>query len=270
MKFRSIQLECLQLLLWPVIRYCMRHSYSYQDFINVAKIIFVRAAEEEIRKSTTKVNVSRISALTGIYRDDVKRIYYEKPEPSAEPLSVLGRIIGQWEQDSRFRNAAGKPRVLSYQGPDSEFHELVSAVSMHLNPGTMVFELQRIGVVEKTVKGLKLVRQLAAPEDDLRRGFEILSNDMETLIQAIEENLYRKSRISNLHIRTEYDNVFTKDLPKIRLWLIKEGKKFHRKARNFLSKFDQDIHPNPKAESGGKVTITAFSVTSSLPEKRSD
>jgi hypothetical protein len=243
---RSIQLECLRLLLWPIVRYCLRHSHSYQDFINVAKVVFVNAAEEEILKTSPKVNVSRISALTGIYRDDVRRLYKDRESHSEQPLSVLGRVIGQWEQDKRFLSSNGKPRALTYQGTKAEFQRLVAAVSKHLNPGTVLFELARIGAVKKTKGMLQLNQKVGALATDPREGFELLSKDVDTLIHAVEENLLEKREVANLHIRTEYDNIFQKDMNKIRKWFVREGKMFHKKARDFLSKYDQDINPDAK------------------------
>lgn len=266
-KLRLLHIDCLQLILRPIVRYCVRRAQSYQDFIGAAKVVFVQVAEEEILKTSKKVNVSRISAITGIYRDDVTRLYREKEVPSGEPLSVLARVLGQWEQDERFINKAGKPRVLTWEGKDSEFQGLVETVSKHLNPGTILFELIRAGSVEKTAKGLKRGRQLAASESDFRKGFELLAHDLNTLVLAVEDNILEERPVSNLHIRTEYDNIFYKDLPKIRKWLVQEGKKFHRKARNFLAKFDSDIHPVPGERAGAQVVVTAYSLTSPDPEK---
>jgi hypothetical protein len=67
----------------------------------------------------------------------------------------------------------------------------------------------------------------------------------------------------NLHIHTEYDNVPTKDLPKIRAWLLDQGKAFHRRAREYLSRFDRDVsRTSSESDSGsGRVIVTAFSWT---------
>ena len=73
---KSIRFDILLQLLKPVALFCMRRShFSFQDFVEIAKVAFIRAAEEELGQSTQKVNVSRISVLTGIYREEVTRIY---------------------------------------------------------------------------------------------------------------------------------------------------------------------------------------------------
>jgi hypothetical protein len=51
------------------------------------------------------------------------------------------------------------------------------------------------------------------------------------------------------------------------VWFLTEGKKFHRRARAFLSRFDRDVHPRDErgGSAGAKVAVTMFSLTSPLP-----
>lgn len=261
---RALEFEALQYLLRPIVRFCVRRSHSIQDFLEAAKAAFVHVAAEELERCEEKVNVSRISVLTGLYRKDVTRIYKDQEVGHAEPQSVLGRVIGQWRHDKSFTNKTGSPRVLTYKGENSEFRRLVQTVSKNINPGTVLFELERMGSVERTPNGVKLVRQMPGFGSDPRKGFELLSQDIQTLVDAVHDNLIAKSRPSNLHIRTEYDNISRKALPEIRRWLIDEGKIFHRRAREYLAKFDKDVNPelDETVPGGGKVVVNAFSFTS--------
>jgi len=258
-EFREIKLRCLEHLIRPLVRYCMRNSHSYQDYARVGKQIFIQAAEKELRKTSKKVNVSRLSALTGINRAEVTKHYKESEPGAGQRLSVLWRVLGQWEQDERFSTKRREPRVLSYKGQDSEFHQLVKTISKDMNPGTVLYELERSNLVQKTPKGVKRVRQLADQGEDLEKLFELVSKDVDMCINAAEVNAAREVKISNLYVRTEYDNVFDKDLEKIRSWFVNEGKAFHRRARDFLSKYDQDVHPEPGEKAGRKVALSAVS-----------
>ena len=121
---RNLSREFLGLLMKPLVRYCLRHSQSIQDFINIAKVIFIEVAEEEIRKSTDKVNTSRLSVMTGLHRKDVTRIYRKREQPSIEPVSELWRIIGHWEQSPLFTTSTGKPKVLTYPAQITNFASL--------------------------------------------------------------------------------------------------------------------------------------------------
>ncbi len=266
---RKLEFQAIQFLLKPIVRFCLRRAHSIQDFMEAAKIVFVDVAAEELARGKERVNVSRLSVLTGLYRKDVTRIYKEQQTGVSEPQSVLGRVIGQWRHDKRFINKSGQPRVLSLKGEKSEFRRLVQTISKNINPGTILFELERMGSIERTPNGVKLVRQMPGFGSNPRKGFELLSRDIQTLVDAVQENLLSKVRPSNLHIRTEYDNIAKEHLPEIRRWLIDEGKVFHRKTREYLSRFDKDINPelDETTLGGGRVVVNAFSFTTDASEQ---
>ena len=224
-------------------------------------MLFIELAEEEIRKSSQKVNVSRLSVLTGINRKDVTRIYREKEAPSTDNPSLLSRVVAQWENDRRFTTTAGEPRVLPFRGDDCEFRKLVEAVSQDLNPGTVQFELERRGLVTRTHKGLKLLGEVQYHDGDAERALNLIGRDISALMQAGEENLLQLNPVKNLHLRTEADNIYQASAPEVRRWLITEGSKFHKKVRTYLAKHDGDISPRGKAdtEAGVRVVFGTFS-----------
>ena len=263
----NLALQCLGFFLKPSARFCLRHSLRIQDLLEVAKVSFIDAAKEEIEKSDTKVNISRLSVMTGIHRRDVMRIYQDE-QVHENPLGLVARIIGQWQNDKRFTTKAGRARVLSYGDADSEFHSLVAAISQDIHPGTVIFELERLGAIKKTSRGLRLEARAYVPHGDVKEGFSILGSDIEDLAQAVEENVFIKLDTPNHHARTEYDNVRGDKAKEIRSWFYKEGSAFHQRARNFLSKFDLDISPaqdyqGPKA----RVVLGSFSRLENLENK---
>lgn len=129
------------------------------------------------------ISVSRLSVMTGLHRPDVIRLYKTKNIYNSR-ADVITRIIGQWQSDKRFTTTRGKPRALLFEGKDSEFAKLVCAVSADLNPYTALFELERMGTVERTSKGLILQHRMYLPRGSAVEGFELLSRDAEDLISA--------------------------------------------------------------------------------------
>ncbi|WKZ57812.1 MAG: DUF6502 family protein [Bdellovibrionota bacterium] len=258
--------EFLGLLLRPIIRYCIRHSHTIQDVMSVAKQVFVEVAHDEIQQHTEKINISRLSIMTGIHRKELKDIFEERKGRPSDSKNILWRVIGQWEGDRRFASSSGKPRTLTYRGSNNQFRKLVESVCSHTDAGTILFELERAGCVERTDRGLKLVRREARTRSDVRKGFLLLSEDIDTMITAVEQNVNEANRTSNLHIRTHYDSIFVDSVQKIRQWLVDEGKEFHRRARKYIAKFDSDINPEKRRERavGGWVTLTSVSCTSAV------
>jgi len=260
-KSLQIRSECLKWLIRPLVRYCVRKGFTFQDYSRLSKELFVETAEKELREREEKVNISRVSAITGIGRNEVTRISITNEPLKTPSESIADRVLVQWEQDKRYLNKAGKPRVLSYEGEGSEFYRLVYTVNKHINPGTILFELLRIGAVEKTANGLKRLSIAKGFTEDVLRGYQMISRDAEHLMQSIEENIRHADSESNLHLASYFDNIVKSSIPEIRKWLIREGKLFHRRARDYISGFDRDINPDLEGEGGGYVYLNAFSLT---------
>lgn len=262
----------LRYMLRPLVRFCLRHAKPLQEFVEVLKLVYVEIAIEELSRETRKINVSRLSVVTGVHRHDVERIFREKRPPIRKSAGLLARVTNRWETDSRFCNKAGAPRVLTIEGEDSEFRALVASVSKTLNAGTVLYGLLRAGAAEKTAKGLRLMRKPIYVSKDPAGAYEFLGRNLESLMEAAEENLVRNPDPKNLHIRTEFNNIFLAELPSIRAWLLREGRAFHAKARKFLSKFDGDLNLERTARgdaAGGRVVLGAFGLTFGAGEDHS-
>lgn len=254
MVFMSVDFKsCLYKLIKPVIAFSLRHGLSIQDFIETAKIVFIEIASKEIESKGEKPNTSRISAMTGIRRPEIKRVI-EGVEYTPIP-SLVSRVVAQWEQDSRFQTKLGKPKLLNYE---EEFRDLVLAVSTDLHPGTVMFELERLDLIEKRPRGLLLKDRAHVVTEDVDLGFSLLSNDITDITMSVEENLLHAPTIKNLHGRTNYNNIYHEDLPEIKTWLLTEGARFHHMVRNYLANYDKDINPNPCKTAGASVTFCTF------------
>ena len=252
----------LKAILSPCIEFSLRHGLSIQEFIEVAKALYVQTAQKELERGGKSVTASAISIITGIRRGDVGTLSKSKPEESEPTLSVASRVLGHWRQNRRFRTKDRKPRVLTYKGSDSEFADLVKSVSKHVHPTSVLSELERMDAIEKTARGIRLKRETFNYSYNVEEGFSLLSKDIGSMLTAVEENMFNRQKSSNLHLRTEFDNITYEEILEIRRWLVTEGKAFHRRAREFLSKYDRDI--NPELGEGGEkaeVVLGAYSLT---------
>jgi hypothetical protein len=261
MKFPSLASHILKPLLLPIVRAWLRHGNALQDLIDAAKELFITAAEEELRRGSEKINTSRLSVLTGMRRSEVQRVLKARHGTQTQSRNLLARIVGQWRHDNRFASSPNTPRSLTYSGNNSEFKALCQNVSKHLKPGTVIFELERQGLAERKDGKVFLLKQVYGVQLEPEKAYQFVGGDIEYLLQAIQENLFLVRPNGNLHIRTEYDNIYQSDIPAIRRWLIDEGKLFHRKAREFLAQFDKDVKPGRADPAGAKVVVEAFSIT---------
>lgn len=258
---REVALSCLKTMLRPVVRFALRGSVLLNDIIAVLKSLYVEVGAEELQKITPKVNVSRLSLMTGVHRRDVTAIYREGGDPLFQPANMWSRVIGQWEQDRRFRTKGGDPRALSCNGVSSEFYDLVSRVSKNINPGTVLFDLERVGLISRKGDTVTLNQKLHRIDGFDERGFDVLARDMESLCVTVLNNMIDNPDEPQHHIRTEYDNILVDRLPEIREWVLEEGRQFHARVRSYLSSHDKDIAAGAsQAVGGARVSVSSSSL----------
>ncbi len=252
--------KLLKVMLKPALRFCLRNAFGTRKVFEIIRSLLIELAVEELKESGEKANVSRLAVLTGMSRREVTRIYRDA-EPIKRPPMLVQRVSNRWQHHPRFTTKASKPRVLSYKGDDSEFAELVRMVSTDVKPGTMLSQLETLDMVEKTRHGLKLKQEVEFFTKDPRKGLELLSKDAATLIEAGEENLFRPRNTRNLHLHTEFDNIYQDDIPAIRQWIFERGQLFHKHVREYLSNYDKDVSGDQAKTAGAKVIVGAFSWT---------
>ncbi|MCB0346550.1 MAG: hypothetical protein KDD66_15635 [Bdellovibrionales bacterium] len=265
----KLKTESLTRLLRPIVRLWLRDAESFQEFVEAAKQTFVDVAREQLERDGHKINVSRLALATGLHRADVKRIYLQEKTRELQYSGIASRVLGQWEQDARFLTKSGAPKILSATGERNEFVQLVESVTTAVNPATVLFQLQRIGSVEKTARGLRLIKREALFSADAREAFEMIAENIESQVAAGVENLEQTNTVKNVYIRTDFNNIDPSELPTIRRWLLKKSHDFHRSIRNYLAKYDQDMNPRPGRKGGAKLCVSSFSLGSTPESQKS-
>ncbi len=251
------------------VRLAFRWGVAVPAFIELVKQCFVDVASDELKRSGSKVNVSRISVATGLSRQEIMRLDRED-DPAPRSASLIAKILGQWEADKRFSGPRG-PRPLSTRAGNDEFAELARSVSTNVHPASVLSELLRSGLVERS--GSKLVL-LGNNHNNpglrqVERGYELLGRGIEGQILAAQENIASTAAVTpNLYVHTSYDNIRPEAKEEIRAWFKREGVAFHRRAREFLSQFDKDINPDihDKPQKGISVELMSYSLISNEPE----
>ncbi len=250
--------QAVAALLKPCLRFCMRNLISLQEVIRIAKATLVDLAIEELESKNEPVNTSRIALLTGVHRKDVQYIR-DQGGPKQRPSLFAQRLLARWENDARYRTANGKCRVLRCDGERSEFWALVQSVSREINPASALSDLESRGAVVRRGDTVRLVYEFERLGSNPIEGYRLGALDAQDLLEAVQDNIQAPSVDPNLHLRTEFDNIFASDIPKIRRWLLLEGSKFHRRVRAYLSRFDRDLRPERVDPAGVKIVVGAYS-----------
>jgi Family of unknown function (DUF6502) len=235
---REICSAALVKLLMPVAKFCLRHSLKQREVLELLKLAFVRVAREELERLSLPVTPSKISVMTGIQRRDVSRLLGD-PELPGRDRDIVSRVIGLWETGRRYRDNAGRPRILSFTGREGDFADLVAAVSTDLNPYTVAFELER----------MKAVRQ---------------AEDSMILHQAVVENIFDQAPVKNIHVKTRFDNIPASFEAEVRSWFLRRAGEFHHDVREYLSSLDRDSNPEIKRSHAEEDAICASIVSVGL------
>ncbi len=250
----SIMINFLKKALKPLARLCLRRGIRVQEFFEAAKLAFVDVSRDELSRLGSRGTTSRIAAMTGIQRKEVKRLENRKDEHASQ-VFFLAKVLGAWESNRKFTDKRGRPRELSLESKRNEFAELVLSVSSDLNPYTALFELERNGAVERDGNLVRLLHSSIELSKDQDNSLTLLAEDMDRLISSVSTNIFDSPAVPNLHARTEFDNIAPSALPKIRRWVLEQGVKFHTELRSFLSGYDRDLNPELDRKSQG-VTIS--------------
>jgi hypothetical protein len=264
--------EQIRHYLKPIIRAFLRHGYSIHDLIVIGKELFIEAAQEEMVNSGRKVNISRISVMTGLYRREISEYLKGKHQPSEYSASLVARVLTKWETSPKFLDASKRPRPLSWKVRGNEFSKLVYSVSKDTHDGTILAELKRAGLVSVENDTVTLIKREALIVGDIDRAAKIVETNLEGCLRSAEENFLHNPDPRNLHLKTAYDNLPLSKLPELKRWILEAGRDFHQRVRAHLSSHDQDMTEDieDSGVGGGKIVVTSYSFAElpPAPEQR--
>lgn len=160
----------------PLAAMLLRFGIGYREFAEVARAAFVDAATAEFGVRGRPTNISRVAAMTGLTRKEVRRLRALAAAGTATgPGTVPAEVLHRWHTDPRYLAHHGVPLELPFEGTGPSFAGLVRACAGDLPAGAIRAELRRIGAVEETPSGaLRPVRREVVPAtamDAMLEGF---------------------------------------------------------------------------------------------------
>ena len=171
----------------PLVKIMLRNGLAYDSFTEFAKQAYVKVAFDEFAPEGKKQTISRVSALTGLTRKEVKRLH---ELPDGEEITVrqrynrATRVISGWVNDARF---AGQNLYLDATEPS--FSQLVKDYSGDIPTRAMLSTLEKAGTVKVEDNRIKLLQQAYIPGNDSVEKLNILGVDVAEIIDTINHNL---------------------------------------------------------------------------------
>jgi hypothetical protein len=199
----------------PVARFLLRSGISFREFAEIGRVAFVSVAREDYGIRGRPTNLSRVAAMTGISRKDVRRVRLLVDEYAEDPrvkLSPLGDVLQHWCTSAKFIDQDGQPRPLPLSGTENCFEDLVHACGGDLPVGAVRVELLRCGVVTEDAKGhLVVKRREIVPKDFDERLITSLAFSLRALATTIAFNTDPKRKVSGRIERFVQSNHLTEE-----------------------------------------------------------
>jgi len=137
--------------------------------------------------------MSRVSAMTGIGRKEVRRLQRSSGEYLDDPrveLSPLSDVLHRWFTEPRYLDKKGQPKSLPFRGGRASFSSLVKKCAGDLPVGAVRVELLRCGAVVEDPGGhLLAIRRHVVPNGLEEKAITGLVFNLRSLTSTVAFNL---------------------------------------------------------------------------------
>ncbi len=263
--FQQAVLASLASVLAPLARLMLRCGVGCPEFVAVTKAVFVQVATDEYGIRGRPANASRVAAITGLSRKQVRRIKDVgpvarwTPDMEATPTNV---VLHYWHFDPEYSEEPGRPRWLPFDG-DSSFSTLVRDYAGDIPPRAMLKALMRVGAVSQDRQHRLLPEERYFNPNDFDEDFVhnaafALRSLGTTLVynatvwaaaeSATDHNAAEQSRFERV---AWTDRLSPEATAAFKVWVRIEGAKFIEEADNWIGNNEatgeQRVRREPRA-----------------------
>jgi len=198
----DLSLDAALRVMAPLVQWLLHEGVTYPRFANALKQTFLDAAPDVLEDSSTKVNDSSISALTGVHRKDVREWRsVGNPLPQAKTFGSVMEVFARWCNDSAYCDRKGKPRMLALGGGPGTFESLAASVTNDVHPHTLLRELIRLGIAERPDAApdaagdkVRLCTEAFVPKEGSAEMLQLFSDNLADHLAAATHNLSQSGK----------------------------------------------------------------------------
>jgi hypothetical protein len=156
--------KSLTKLLRPLSAFAFDCGLSIGEVNLILRTAAAQSAAVRQLENSNRVNISGISALTGIPRGEVSRILNCSGSLTTGAIqgrqNITGRILSAWYCDPRYLTADRRPRNLKIFGSGPTFESLVKAHGQGIPIRAILDELERVGAVRLLASSQKILPKM--------------------------------------------------------------------------------------------------------------
>jgi hypothetical protein len=143
--------HALRQILKPLTEFVIDTGLSTRDIHTILRECAVRIVASRQLQVAKRINVSGISASTGISRSEISRIIKARSRVGRhadDHRQSTNRILAAWHDDPKYTNSNGQPAELRLYGRGATFDSLVKAHGRGIPTRAVLDELVRTRVVD--------------------------------------------------------------------------------------------------------------------------
>lgn len=232
-------------ILRPIIRILLRKGVSHQTFSDIAKWVYVDIAKKEFAIPGKKVSDSRISVISGLTRQEVKRLSNEESPEEFKAIEKHHRavsIVNAWMYTKEYQDSFGEPAEIPFKGDDISFEALVKKYGRDITPRPVFDELVRSESIEQLPNEMiRLKKSVLFPKTDEDEKIALLGMNAGALINTIIHNIDNSGKKDLLQLSASSLYLSKEKIPYIRNEIKRKGIVFLQEIDEWL--ISQEIDP---------------------------
>lgn len=138
----------------PLVELLLELGVTSPEAESLLRGVFVHKTRDWLARqgeSDSEPSDARVSLVTGVHRNFVRRILAEPPkiaDAREQKSNRASRLLQAWHSDPVYLDTSGKPRDLLERGPRPSFHSLSTTYVPGAAPGVVLDQLRRAGLVQ--------------------------------------------------------------------------------------------------------------------------
>jgi Family of unknown function (DUF6502) len=258
---RVVARKALLRILEPLAGFVLDSGLSIHEVMSIFREAAVRSIASQQREVSRRINISGISASTGITRAEVSRLLKSTSKTSESGnrgRQSTSKVLNAWHQNPKFTNANGQPADLRIYGRGATFERLVKGYGGGIPTRAMLDELTRTGAIEVKSPQLVRLKSLVAIERGVTPQVIKAFGDRTTeLISTLLRNM-RHPEASEF-VASVFGTAISKDaIPLIRKELATRGANFLADIEDLLVKRPVVRRRSRSGPRKSNVSVTMF------------
>jgi len=189
--------NALRNILCPFVHLLLKTGVTFPQLTELLKEIYIDVADNHFRLEDKKQTQTRLSFLTGIHRQDVKRLHkLSRDVDEPENVNVGVKLVSRWVKEPRYLDDKGDPLLLPLKSKDDEasFDELVKTVcKQDIRSGVVLDEWLNLGVVKLKDGHVRLCIDAFIPKEGLDEKAFFMGLNIADHLNAASQNLLNDS-----------------------------------------------------------------------------